>query len=385
MGPSPSALIAEHLRPGARVAVADGAGLPLSLGAPLAEAAASVGGISLLLGWCLAEAVPIESGLFTDVRTVMGGFALRQSIERGEVGYVPVRLSAMPSLMLGPLRPDVLLISWRRESDGWAWGSEVSWMKSLVDGGVTVLIEENAGLPATSREPLVPLDRGTVVSVVDRPPIDFDAGAVDETARAVARQVIPWVPPESALQYGPGPVGAALLAEITHPIHVRSGMVTDAVVDLSERGLLLGTPLAAYVAGTKRVYDWADGRGVTSRVETTHALPRVGEPSLVSLNSALEIDHVGQVNVQSAGGRQISGIGGHPDFAMLGSVSPHGVSVIALPTQRGGRATLVESLSGPVSTPRFDVDVVVTERGSADLRGRTDRERIELLESLWRG
>jgi acyl-CoA hydrolase len=57
--------------------------------------------------------------------------------------------------------------------------------------------------------------------------------------------------------------------------------------------------------------------------------------------------------------------------------------VVALPTRRGGRRTLVERLSAPTSTARSDVDVVVTEHGSADLRGLTDAERTAALRELW--
>jgi acyl-CoA hydrolase len=44
---------------------------------------------------------------------------------------------------------------------------------------------------------------------------------------------------------------------------------------------------------------------------------------------------------------------------------------------------LVERLSAPVTTPRSDVDVVVTEHGAADLRGLDDRERERALRALW--
>jgi acyl-CoA hydrolase len=44
---------------------------------------------------------------------------------------------------------------------------------------------------------------------------------------------------------------------------------------------------------------------------------------------------------------------------------------------------MVEELSAPVTTPRADVDVIVTEHGVADLRGLDDRERAAALRPLW--
>jgi acetyl-CoA hydrolase len=96
----------------------------------------------------------------------------------------------------------------------------------------------------------------------------------------------------------------------------------------------------------------------------------------VAVNSAVEVDLTGQVNAEQAGGAIVGGIGGQADFARAASRSPGGCSIIALPaTATGGASRIVARLSGPVTTPRADVDVVVTEHGAADLRGRTLAER----------
>lgn len=384
MSESTSAAIARHLFPGARVAVADGVGMPVSLMSPLAEAAASIGDVSLLLGWCVETPAGLDDGSFREMRTVMAGFGLRRAVDAGAVTYVPTRLRAVPALLAGPLKPDVLLVSWCNDaSNGWSWGTEVSWMQSVVDAGVTVLVECNDALPRASHAQLIPRDRGFVVAEVERPPLNYPTIPQDDLTRAIARNVLPWIPEGCALQYGPSPICDAILATIEHPVHVRSGIVTDAVVDLDARGLLLGTPQSAYVAGTDRIYQWSDGRPIADRVENTHSPVSPSAPRLVAVNLALEVDYTGQVNVERAGGRQISGIGGHPDFAMLGSVDARGTSIVALPSQRAGRSTLCEALSAPVSTPRFDVDVFVTERGSVDVRGLSDREREGSLAELW--
>jgi acyl-CoA hydrolase len=102
-----------------------------------------------------------------------------------------------------------------------------------------------------------------------------------------------------------------------------------------------------------------------------------------AVNSALEIDELGNVNAQGFGADLTGGIGGMPDFAAAASRSPHGLSVIALPSERNGRSTLVEQLSAPVSVPRSLVEVVVTEHGIADLRGLADAERADALRALW--
>lgn len=381
MDDDPRVVLRRHLRPGMRVAVGDGAGMPMSLLDPLAEVAAEVGDISLLLGWCLQEPFTSEPDAFSDIRAFMGGFGLGPWITSGLVNYVPCRLRGIPALVAGPLRPDVLLLSLRRSDRGWEWGTEVSWMAAALDQSPILIVEHNSALPRTTAQPAVPIDDVTVASSVHRSPLVLPAAPVTEAARSVARNLLPWIPEGSRVQLGPGPIAQALVDQLDRPIHVHTGMLTDCVVTLDERGLLLGDPMTTYVSGEPGLYLWADGRSITHRVETTHRLPDV--PPLIAINSALEIDELGQVNVQGSPRRQISGMGGHPDFAMLGAISAGGLSVIAIPSDRGPHSTLVEGLSGPVSTPRIDVDVVVTDRGSADLRGRTDDERRRMLWELW--
>ena len=378
-----AAAFAAELRPGMRVVVGDGAGAPTALLPALGAAAREVGGISLVLGWCVSLPPEFDPGDFHEVRSVMGGFALRRLIAGGAVRYVPERLAGVPALLNGPLRPDLALLALHPGTSGWEWGSEVSWMRSLLDRpDLRLLVEENEALPRASREPPVPRSRGTAVARSHRAPDIVTPPEAREVHRAIAARLAPLVPAGATLQYGPGPIADALGDALEVPVAIRSGMITDTVLRLAGRGLLAAVPSGAYLWGTERLYAWADGRPVLDRVEHTHAADARGGP-LITVNAALEVDHTGAVNVERAGDRLVSGIGGHPDFALAGHVSVGGLSVIAVPTSRAGRSTLVERLAGPTSTTRTDVDLVVTELGVADLRGLDDTERRAALLTIW--
>ena len=166
------------------------------------------------------------------------------------------------------------------------------------------------------------------------------------------------------------------------PVLIDSGLVGDAVLDLDARELLLGTPRGAYLAGTDALYDWSHERGVVERVEVTHDVSRLaGHDAFVAINTALEIDAVGQVNVERVGDQPVGGIGGHADFA-LGRVGDrrHGVSIIALPSTHRSIPTLVDAARRrPPRHRAADVDVVVNEHGAVDLRGLDDRDRAAAL------
>jgi len=104
-------------------------------------------------------------------------------------------------------------------------------------------------------------------------------------------------------------------------------------------------------------------------------------PKLVSINSALEVDLTGQVNAEQSGTHYLGATGGQVDFVRAGARSPGGRSIIALPaTARGGKLSRVTAnLSGPVTTARSEIDVVVTEFGAAELKGQTLAARARRL------
>ena len=104
-------------------------------------------------------------------------------------------------------------------------------------------------------------------------------------------------------------------------------------------------------------------------------------PKLVTINSAVEVDLTGQVNAEQSGDQYLGGTGGQVDYVRAGARSPGGHSIIALPaTAKGGKISRISaSLSGPVTTARSDVDVIVTEFGAAELKGQTLAERTRRL------
>jgi acyl-CoA hydrolase len=377
--------VARHLRPGCRVAVADGCGAPTGLGARLADAARAVGGVRLLLGWSVAKCVDVDdTTAFPDVRAVMGGYTLRAAVRDGRVRSLPVRLGSVPHLLARTWRPDVLVAALRPGARGLVFGTEVGWMRAAVETGATVLAEVNHGLPDATDGVPVPTEQVVLVAETERPPHELTTAPPDTAAHAIARHVARLIPEGAVLQYGPGTVAHAAVRAIDVPVRIDSGMLGDAVLDLDARGLLVGTPRGAYLAGTGALYRWSDGRGMVDRVEVTHDVGRLARhDAFIAINTALQVDPVGQVNVERVGDEPIGGIGGHADFALAASRSRHGLSVVALPSTHRAGSTLVDALAAPTTTPRADVDVVVTEHGVADLRGLDDCERAAALRELW--
>ena len=341
----------------------------------------------VVLGWVVR--VPDWIGS-TDVpvTTLLTGPGTRAGVESGRVRSLATRLSAVPALLAGRMRPAVAVVgavaAGGGEADWYGYGSP-GWAAAAARHADAVIIERWPGRPLPGAPPLGPVVAGRVVAVIDRdhPPDPPPQNRPGPAHRRIGELVADLIPEGATVQWGPGVVGASVVDALARPVRVRSGLVTEELVALASRGLLTGTAEAAYVWGgeggeaLRRMIE--TGTLKLSGVEHIHDISAISAiDRFVAVNTALEVGLDGAVNVEIAGGRVVAGPGGHPDFAAGASRSRGGLSIVGLPSTAGGRSTIV-ARPAVVSTPRSDVDVVVTEHGVADLRGCDDRERARRM------
>lgn len=379
----------DALRPGMTVALGDGVGQLRRLddgtpvGAVLSNAARAVGSVRLVLGWLPEPIEGLDPEAFAEVIALMPGWGVRDLLRSPNARFLPSRLAASPALLTDVLRPELLITRLVRRDGLLQFGTEVAWQRTVIDSGAKVLAVVDPTLPAASTESLDSSAvevLGTVRDGALRKP-QRDPEPVHD---ALADGILALLPDGARLQYGPGPLGVALLRRAQVPLHIDTGMLTDGVVDLDRRGLLAGTPSATYLLGGQALYDWADGRPILHGLDYTHDFTRLsrGAP-LVAVNTAIEIDPFGQINVEGIGDKIIGGIGGHPDYCAAARMSQGGLSIIAVPSRTKGRSPLVEQLSRPASTAAHDIDVILTESGHVDLRGADWIQRRHLITQLF--
>ncbi|WP_214106060.1 acetyl-CoA hydrolase/transferase family protein [Acrocarpospora catenulata] len=316
---------------------------------------------------------------------------------RGIGEYVPARASAVPAL-LGHWRTDAALIRVSPpDRNGYCnLGPSASYVRAAVTRATVVLAEVDPQLPRTHGDTAVHVSEITALVEADTPMCEFPATPRDPIADRIAAHLLDLLPERPVLQFGLGAVPESLIHGLAgsglRDIRV-VGMATDAMVGLFESGVLsplamMPSPAVAAVElmGTRTLMDFADGNpsiGVFDS-RTGHAPRHLGGlPGLVSVNSAVEVDLLGQVNSETVRDRQVSGVGGGADFAEAAHTSPGGLSVIAMSstTPDGRHSRIVPALpTGAVATiPRHTPDAVVTEYGVAWLRGKTTAERAESL------
>jgi acyl-CoA hydrolase len=385
-----TAALRNALRPGTTVALGDGVGALRclddggSIGAALSTVAGEIGSVRLVLGWVPGPIDGLDAEAFADVVALMPGWGVREVLRSPKARFLPTRLAAIPALLADVLRPDVLITRVVRRDGSLYFGTEVSWQRAIIGNGTKTLAVVDTAAPVADGDPALDPSSVEVLGTVGAGPARVPEREPEPIHDALADAVLRLIPDGARIQYGPGQLGTALLRRAQAPLHIDTGLLTDAVVDLDRRGLLAGTPSATYLLGSDSLYDWADGRPILHGLDYTHDLTRLsrGAP-LVAVNTAIEIDQHGQINVEGLGDKVIGGIGGHPDYCAAARMSSGGLSIIAVPTRVNGRSPLVEQLTRPTSTPAHDVDVIVTESGHVDLRAADWSQRRALITELF--
>lgn len=316
---------------------------------------------------------------------------LRGGWQRGAVDHRPWHYSEIARWMAEPGHFDVLLLHLAPPDEQGRCSLSIAAdftpivLQALRDGAA-VLAHVNPRLPRTNG-PSVAVADITAWVQADLPLLEHDAaGAMaDPALQALARQVAQQVRDGDTLQFGLGRLQAAVLAELAAVrghggLRVHSGMVSDGLLGLHQAGALAaagapGPPVTTGVAlGSARLYAAMADRDLVRFAPVSHthdAAVLAALPRLLSINSALQVDLLGQVNAEMLDGQQVSGAGGLVDFVRGARSSPQGRSVIAINATAGRdrRSRIVPRLpAGAVSVSRADVDLVSTDHGTAALR-----------------
>ena len=333
----------------------------------------------VLLGWTVEELPWLAAMPPGRVTSTMAGYRLARAVAAGVVQVRSTAISAMPGLLAGELRPDVAVVSGRQAGTGFAFGPSVGWAHAAARSARRgVVVDVRPGLPAYDAPP-VP---GEILAVVEGPagPPAAPGRAATADEAAIGAMVADLIPPGATLELGVGTVCDAAAAALSVGVRIRSGMVTDALVRLHRRQLLLDRAETTFAWGGDDLAALsAAGQLRLVPSDQSHDIDRLaGFEQFTAVNSALEVGLDGAVNVEILDGRPVSGVGGHADFCAAAARSDGGLSIVALTATRRGRSAIVPVVE-KVSTPAGDVHLVVTEHGVADLRGVDAAERRRRL------
>ncbi|MDO9526970.1 MAG: acetyl-CoA hydrolase/transferase C-terminal domain-containing protein [Gemmobacter sp.] len=390
LGNVPLSAISARLHPGARVflpgSAAEVRALTGMLTAP--DAVALHLTATLVPGINAMPALPLAPGA-----TLTNPFAFGPagSQAKGAARHVPATYAGFAKHIARATFDAVIVTVAPPGPDGRAsLGPAVEFTPTALARTGRMIVVINHALPAMPDAPTVALRDAELVVETDSPLCAYDAGVATPEALAIAGGIAAFITDGATVQIGIGKVPDALLRALTdrRGLRLHSGMLSDGMQALAAAGALdpHHLPTSCVHVGTQAHYDWVRGRAglIVAPVSQTHAPGTLAaQPRLVAVNGAIEVDLFGQANLETIGPRAISGVGGAGDFAAAAARAPDGISIVGLPAVGPkGVARIVPQLTGPVSLPRHEVDVVVTEFGSADLRGLCSMARAERIMAI---
>ena len=268
--------------------------------------------------------------------------------------------------------------------------------RELIDAADLVVLEVNRKLPWTEGDTVIPLSLADYFVEYDTDLVTTGTDVPTEIEEKIGRFIANYIEDGCTLQLGIGGMPTAIAGFIADRRHlgIHTELLVDGVYKLCESGavdnsfktLHPGKFVATFALGSQSLYDFMDHNPDVLIMRGSY----VNDPyvigqnyKMISINTAIQVDILGQVCSQSLGTRHFSGTGGQLDTHRGAQMSKGGRGIIALraTAKNGTISTIVPTLApgSGVTVPSQDVDTIVTEYGTAELRGLSVKKRMEAL------
>jgi len=247
------------------------------------------------------------------------------------------------------------------------------------------------------------VDQIDALITTDREPLNLADTVPSDAELAIAQIAVSFIHSGSTLQTGiggiPNQIALTLAASDMGDFGIHSEMFTTGLMRLHQAGKVTnnkgsefdGFSPTTFAAGIPELYSWLHNNEAVRflPVKIVNSPERIARNrNMVTINGALAVDLAGQVVADTIAGMQFSGVGGHEDFISGPGLDATDRSLICLPSTSTVNGQLTSRILGAlpagsvVSTPRHQVDVIITEFGIAELEGRTIRERARAMASI---
>jgi 4-hydroxybutyrate CoA-transferase len=389
----------QKVKSGDRVVFSHACGEPRLLPKALMERVEDLKNIEIVHMVPMGEALYCHPQYASSFRHValFSGAPTREAIWENRADYIPYFFSEIPSLFENVLPVDVAMVTVSPPDDNGycSLGVSVDYTKKAVECAKIVIAEVNKTMPRTHGESFVHVSDIDFFVEVDIPIAELKSAELTEVEINIGKNVAQLIDDGCCLQLGIGGIPDAVLRNLTgfKDLGIHSEMISDGVQHLVEKGVITGREktlhkgkiVVNFLMGSRKFYEWVDNNPVIEMrtVDYTNNPYIIAQNrKMIAINSALEVDLLGQVCADTLGPKQFSGVGGQLDFVRGARMSQGGKAVIALPSSaKGGVSRIVPTLKmgAAVTTSRNDVDYVATDYGIASLKGKTVRERMKAL------
>ena len=327
---------------------------------------------------------------------------VRTTISEGRGDFTPAFFHEVPKLFReGKLKIDVLLVMVTPPDEhGYcSLGTSVDYTLQAVRSARTVIAQVNSGFPRTYGESSVHISEFDYIVEANHPITQLQPPKIGEVEEAIGRNCASLVENGSTLQLGIGGITDAVMLFLKdkRDLGIHSEMISDGTLALYEAGVInnsmksenKGKFTIAFLMGTQKLYDFVHNNPcveVRPVDYVNHPAVIMRQYKMVSINSCIQVDLMGQVVSECMGLTQFSGVGGQVDFVRGVSMGNDGKAIIAMPSitikKDGTKISKIVPFvdnGAAITTSRNDVDYIVTEYGIAPLKGKSLRERAKNL------
>ena len=262
-----------------------------------------------------------------------------------------------------------------------------------------LIVEVNPQMPRVFGESLLHISEVDAIVENDVPLLETVPAAPKPEAEAIGRAIAGMIPDGATLQLGIGGIPNAVChyLEGHKDLGIHTELMCPGMVHLIKKGAITGR--------RKNIHPWkhvfTNAIGDREMYEFMHDNPSMesypvsytNDPAviaqndnLISINSTIEVDLLGQCNSEFLGGHEFSGTGGQLDYVRGAFNSKGGKSIIAFyATAHDGEISRVVPRFAPgtvVTTTRMDTHFLATEYGVVNLMGKSTRDRALDMVSL---
>lgn len=323
-----------------------------------------------------------------------GGAADRMMTKYGLSYFVPSYLHQIPRLCSEFMDIDTVIttVSPMDKAGFFSFGTGNDYISTAARCGKRIIVEVNKYMPRVFGDSQIHLADVDGIVEYDTPLLEIAVPEEKPEDRIIGPMLAEMVPDGATLQLGIGGLPNAVTRYLDDhkDLGVHSELFTEGMVDLIENGVINGKKKTLHIekhvfttaAGTKRLYEFMDDNPSIESYPASHVCaPDIiaKNDQMISINSVLEVDLLGQANAEYLSGSLFSGTGGQLDFVRGAFDSRGGKSILAFySTAKGGKISKIVprlEAGAAITTPRADVHYIATEYGVANLKGKDTRQR----------
>ena len=337
------------------------------------------------------------------VNTYFMGAKERECWRQGRADFTSVHLSQVDRWCRETAPADVafLEVSTPDEEGYMSFGASGVALHTYVrQAAKRTILQINANVPYVFGEEIrIHISQADAVVCGNTPLMEDPGLAFSDTIQTISSYIIDQIPDGACIQLGLGGVSNAVGYGLKgkNDLGAHSELMTDSIMELMKLGVVnnsrktwhQGQTVAAFSLGSAELYRFIDHNPQMYFMP----FPLVNNPvniakndNMISVNTALSIDLFGQVNADNFAGRQYSATGGQVDFVRGAQMSRGGKSFLAITStvdnKKIGQSSRIVAqfpTGTAVTTPRSDVQYVVTEYGCVDLKPLCMRDRARAL------